>query len=196
MLTDPRNDKPFYIGYGQKNRMYQHEKDVLADKIPNRTNIKLGNKIKKILDSGKMIEYKKIFITENRQEALNREKELIEEKGLENLCNLTSGGEGGYIVSEETKQKLSTLKKGKTKRKISENSTKYWLGKTRSKETRKKLSEAHKGQIPWNKGKTGVYSETTIKKISKTLTGRKLSAEHKRKISESYKKRKLEVALL
>lgn len=69
----------------------------------------------------------------------------------------------------------------------------YWLGKKRkpshgiflkghkvSKEMREKLSEAlkgrklskeriekMKGRIPWNKGKTGVYSEKTLKKISK-----------------------------
>lgn len=75
-----------------------------------------------------------------------------------------------------------------------------------------KLSESHKGIIPWNKGKTGIYSEEHKKKIgsrdhkacwteelkkqqSEKLKGRtspnkgkKLSDETKQKISESVKK--------
>ena len=34
---------------------------------------------------------------------------------------------------------------------------------------KRKLSIAHKGCIPWNKGKRGVYSEETKEKISKSL---------------------------
>ena len=33
-------------------------------------------------------------------------------------------------------------------------------------------------RIPWNKGKTNVYSKETIESISKSLSGRKLSKEH------------------
>lgn len=50
------------------------------------------------------------------------------------------------------------------------------------------------GRIPWNKGKTGVYSEETLKKMRIAGTGRPsavkgthLSEEHKRKISEANK---------
>lgn len=64
-------------------------------------------------------------------------------------------------------------------------------------DTRKKLSESHKGQVAWNKGKTGIYSEETINKIRKTLTGRvgpnkgrKWSEESKKKMSESSKGQK------
>ena len=32
-------------------------------------------------------------------------------------------------------------------------------------EQKKKISESHKGLIPWNKGKHGIYSEETLKKI-------------------------------
>ena len=81
-------------------------------------------------------------------------------------------------------------------------------------ETRKKLSKSHtgkklsietrinmSGKIPWNKGKTGIYSEETRQKISKAgmhrivtaetrekhrkaMTGRKLSQESKDKIGK------------
>ncbi len=42
------------------------------------------------------------------------------------------------------------------KKKLSENNSKFWMGKHRSKETKMKLSLANKGQIPWNKGKKGL----------------------------------------
>jgi len=97
-LVDPITDRPFYIGKGCKKRMYQHVNEVKRNRIPNKNNRKLGNKIKKILDAGHKIKYKKFLITENENEAFIREKELIAEIGLKNLCNLTEGGEGlvGY----------------------------------------------------------------------------------------------------
>ena len=42
------------------------------------------------------------------------------------------------------------------------------------------------GKSPWNKGKTNCYSEETRNKISNTLKGRKLSDEHKQKLSEAW----------
>ena len=56
----------------------------------------------------------------------------------------------------------------------------------RSDETKTKISEAHKGHTSWNKGKKGVYSEETLAKMSASATGRKLSEEHKTKISENH----------
>ncbi|MHA1482501.1 MAG: NUMOD3 domain-containing DNA-binding protein [Candidatus Heimdallarchaeaceae archaeon] len=49
-------------------------------------------------------------------------------------------------------------------------SVKYWLGKKRSKETKRKISKSHKGKIPWNKGKKGIYicSEETKEKMRKS----------------------------
>ena len=70
-------------------------------------------------------------------------------------------------------------------------------GQSVSEETRKKMSESRKGRIPWNKGKTGVYSEEARKKISESRKGRipwnkgkkmsPMSEEHKKKISEANK---------
>jgi len=39
-------------------------------------------------------------------------------------------------------------------------------------ERKRKISLAMKGQIPWNKGKIGIYSEKTLKKMSESLKGR------------------------
>lgn len=66
-------------------------------------------------------------------------------------------------------------------------------------EVREKMSESRKGKIPWNKGKTGVYSEESLKKMSEStkgnyvgeknpMFGKKHSEETKKKISETKKK--------
>ena len=44
-------------------------------------------------------------------------------------------------------------------------------GSSVSEETKKKISETLKGNIPWNKGKTNIYSEETKKKISESKKG-------------------------
>jgi len=61
-------------------------------------------------------------------------------------------------------------------------------------EYRLRLIEAHKGQNPWNKGKTGVYSEETRRKLSLSRLGKKVffSEAHKKKLSEAAKRRFLE----
>jgi group I intron endonuclease len=75
--------------------------------------------------------------------------------------NITKGGEGCSCSLPKTEEH---------KRKIGEGNK----GKVRSEEARKKNSEAHKNQIPWNKGKTNIYSEETKRKISDTLKKNKI----------------------
>ena len=88
-----------------------------------------------------------------------------------------SNGNRGKKVSEETKKKLSDnnarywlgkTRSFKTRKKMSENSAKIWQGKSLPEEVKQKLSEANKGKIPWNKGKNGIYSEETLKKMKKS----------------------------
>lgn len=79
--------------------------------------------------------------------------------------NSTTGGEGGFIRSEETKRKISLSKIGKSlsekhKNNISVSNT----GKTRTKETRHKMSVSQKGKPK---------SEETKKKISIANKGKK-----------------------
>ena len=42
----------------------------------------------------------------------------------------------------------------------------------RPEETKRKISKANKGQVPWNKGKRGVYSDKTLREISEAAKGR------------------------
>lgn len=52
-------------------------------------------------------------------------------------------------------------------------------------ETRRKIGESAKGRIPWNKGKTGIYSSETLQSISNARKGSKHSTETKQKMSEA-----------
>jgi group I intron endonuclease len=62
------------------------------------------------------------------------------------------------------------------------------FGKKRpmSEETKKKISASNKGQVPWSKGKTGVYSEETIATMNASKKGVPLTEEHKQKLSEAH----------
>jgi len=93
---------------------------------------------------------------------------LINDIGLENLCNMTYGGEGGSvrgrIVSSETKRKLSEFNKGKKRSDESkQKQSSSMKGKIKTKEHKQKLSEVHKGKIK---------SEDHRRKISITLRAR------------------------
>ena len=48
----------------------------------------------------------------------------------------------------------------------------------------------NKCRKPWNTGKRGIHSDETLRKISESLKGRKLSEETRRKMSDAHKARK------
>ena len=52
--------------------------------------------------------------------------------------------------------------------------------KTYTDMTRQKLSESHVGQVVWNKGKTGVYSEEALKKMSDAHKGKNCGEDNPR----------------
>jgi hypothetical protein len=102
------------------------------------------------------------------------------------LHNRTDGGEDATgntkAKSEEHKKNMSIAASGKPK----------------SEEHKKNLSKAGKGNIPWNKGLTGVQvgsrlgvevSEETRKKMSESHKGRPNTPEQKAKISAALKGR-------
>jgi len=55
----------------------------------------------------------------------------------------------------------------------------------RSEQAKLNISNAMKGRTPWNKGKTGIYSEKTIEKLRKANVGKKTSDEKKEKLRNS-----------
>jgi len=113
----------------------------------------------------------------------------------------TSIAQRGHNVSESTKLKISKSNKliqkkplsDITKNKISNNLKKYYENNTHhllgeTKETNASLncaSKKKKGTIPWNVGKTNVYSEDTLNKMSNSAKNKKVSDKTRKKISES-----------
>ena len=101
--------------------------------------------------------------------------------------NLTDGGDGhlGFIMTEETKQKLSEANKGKT---LSEE-TKQKLRKPKTEETKQKISEAKKGKTLSEETKQKISEANKKRLVEKGVPfkGQHLSEEHKQKISEAKK---------
>ncbi len=154
----------FYIGKGTGDRAWSNRK---RNKHWRHTVNKHGYVVKILEDN----------LTEEL--AYVKEKQLIEEVGLENLTNMTDGGRGGTSgreCSQETRDKISKAKRGKKRPKeISELLSRVHKGKTISLEMRKRLSEINKGKEPWNKGKPAWNK------------GIPMSEESKKKLSESRK---------
>ena len=123
--------------------------------------------------------------------------------GILNIWNSSNGREKDIIVSIvyefEDKKEAQKFEVYYHKRRLNEGNpvigsigSNTSEGRKWSDEMRRKLSESHKGQIPWNKGKTNCYSEETILKMKAVKRtpwnkGKTLSEEHKRKIGESRK---------
>jgi hypothetical protein len=164
--------KVFYIGKGQGRRMFSHFE---KGKLKTHCNKKLYNKINSIFNNGGFVNPVIIFRSDDETECFKKEIEMISLIGLENLCNLTLGGEGtsGYKLSDETRKKMSAAnRKWKAPRIVSE-------------ETKKKISDALKGHPGNWKGKQ--MPEEMKEKMSKAKRGKKFTEEHKAKLSQAQK---------
>jgi len=130
----------------------------------------------------KNIKHEILFENLSREEAIQKEIELIEKYDSTNSkkgYNISKGGEGnfGVVFTEERKKNISKAKMGhlvseETIQKIKDSTTgmKHWnFGRKLSQETKDKISKAHKGMkfteehiknmhtfkkghTPWNKG--------------------------------------------
>jgi len=123
----------------------------------------------------------------SKTDAIKWEIYLIELYGKINdnngpLCNITNGGDGAsgvtFILSDETKKKMSIASKGKPKsiqHRINIGNghrgiNNYMYGKKHTYETKNKMSESHKGIKNHFYGKT--HSEKTRQHISQLNKGR------------------------
>lgn len=89
--------------------------------------------------------------------------------------NNSSGGKRGFKVSNSTIDRLRESHIGKPSGR---------KGMQNSDATKKKLSLSMKGRKPWNKGKTGIYSDEILRKISESGKGRIVTKETRDKISK------------
>jgi group I intron endonuclease len=101
--------------------------------------------------------------------------------------NLSRGGDGndGYVCSNETKRKISKIKKGipmpeRTRKRISEAN----IGRIPSNETRKKMSESAKGNTSHKGFK---HSEESIRKMQRPRPNRWEKGMGEKKINSSSK---------
>ena len=127
----------FYVGKGTADRAWQRgsKRNVHWNRV-----VKKHGFVSEIVESG----YHNWYAEE-------REIQLIEFYGLDNLCNMTSGGESGGAGrkwSDESRAKLSASKKGKPNPKISGDKSHM-----KTKESKEKFSRLFKGRaMPWMHG--------------------------------------------
>lgn len=88
----------------------------------------------------------------------------------------------GQKRNQITKDRISQSLKG---HKVSQDTLNKMRGRKVSAEGRARMSNAMKGRIPWNKGKTGIYSKETIEKIRASNLGKKTPIEVKEKLRNS-----------
>ncbi len=97
-------DQAFYVGKGTGKRMYQHAAEA-------RRGVRSPclDKIRKLEREGRRIVYDKVLVTGDQEDAYRKEIELIAQLGLENLTNLTHGGEGARrrTTSAAHREKIS-----------------------------------------------------------------------------------------
>lgn len=177
-------NKKVYIGITTQNpkRRWNNGKGYRNNEYMTNAIIKYGwNNIKHVI----------LFDNLTKEQAEQKEIELIAQykSNIKRYgYNILKGGNASDGLSEESLKKMAiTTKKlwqnseyrehmrnihsgkkasSETKKKMSENNPKYWLGKHLPEETRKKISENNKGKIAWNKGTKGVMksNQTSFKK--------------------------------
>jgi len=183
---------PYYVGKGQGLRAFGKDHSVVVPKDLSRIVFLETN----LTELG-------AFALERRYIRWYGRKDL----GTGILRNQTDGGDGatgripwnrnkktGSYLTETGRRKVSSANKGIPKNhgyKISA----ALKGKPKSDEHKKKLSDAGKGNVPWNKGKTGVQ-ESSRKgvKVSDEVRA-KMSAAHKGKANTEEQKAKISAKL-
>jgi len=142
-------------------------------KICNATFSPILNAFKKYGDNNFSKEV--LFVFENREDALQKEKELIDIN--DSKCyNARTGGDSNYTYTTDIKLKMSKQAKIRSKKILLQTNL---------------LKEHVQNRI--GKTYTEIYGEEKAKEItlkkSKSLTGRKCSLEHRQKMSQNRKGR-------
>ena len=183
---------PYYIGKGQNKRAFGKDHSVVVPKDL----------------------YRIVFLETNLTElgAFALERRYIRWYGRKDLGtgilrNKTDDGDGatgiipwnlnkktGSFLTDAGKKKVSKANKGIPKNHGDKISAAL-KGKPKSEEHKKKLSEAGRGNVPWNKGKTGVQASSRKGVRVSDEVRAKMSASHKGKTNTEEQKAKISAKL-
>jgi hypothetical protein len=178
----PETNLPFYIGKGTGTRYLKH----LSETKENTENYKKWAVIQGLRNKGLEPIIKKVFETDNEDDAYNEELKLIKLYGrrdidqggiLTNICEDSRPPKRTKALTEEHRKKISEAHKGHTA---------YNPDYKHSEETKQKMSSAKKGKPSGRLGKT--HSEKTKQKIRESNKA-SITEEHRKKISETNKGR-------
>lgn len=178
-IIDPRNNLPFYVGKGSKNRDTWHIEQI-------KKGYSTGNKykdriIKKLIDLGYEPKINRVYVTESESDAYNKEAELIRKYGRRNI------DENGILtnVCKDNRpplQKHSDEQREKFRQRMIGNTIN--TGRVQSKDERKKRSISLKET--YASGRRRV-TESTRKIISETHRGKHVDENTRRILSEKAK---------
>ena len=159
---DKKNDKIVYIGKDSNIDKNKRHRDHLA---PSKHNEQPINRI--LQNNPDRYIYQVLWEIDDCTDNHLNQMEIFYIKKYDPKFNFTEGGDGisGFKHSEESRKKMS------------ENNSRYWRGKTLSKETRKKISESMKGK------KTHEMTEETRRKMSEARNTTGFYRVNKRKQS-------------
>jgi hypothetical protein len=129
------------------------------------------------VDQGTLDRYEQIYMDSQRKRGvrlLNTREAGHKGKTSEESKRKFREKRLGHPVSQETREKLRRANTGKRYGPLhAERSGRIWRGRKRGPqkpEHTAKVAAANKGRVPWNKGKTGVYSADT-RQANKRSTG-------------------------
>jgi hypothetical protein len=186
-LIEGFTHEPFYIGYGQADRINDHLREASNEECKG-NRLKLS-KIKKIINLGKTPIIFKLQEKLSKQEAIDLEIDLIAKIGTRipvvgvmlrgPLTNMHKGGHGGNIPKTEAGRKAISDK---------------LKGRIISPQWRQKISQSHIGKVLSEETKAKVSRNTIValqdpvrrQKISDTHKGKSKSKEHTKNLDFTF----------
>jgi hypothetical protein len=189
-LTNPLDNKIFYVGKGSKNRMYLHQITIIKYNYDLTRNKRKYDIIKNIINTGKDVICEKVFKSGSESECYEMEMEIVSRIGIENLTNIVFPSNSGEL-SKIVKERLANSEINK--KRLEKIKSKEWREKCRinnlgEKNPRfgKKNSEKWKDSIRRSNKKP--KTEEHKNKISHSLKNYKRTEKHCENISNSLKK--------
>jgi hypothetical protein len=184
----------FYVGKGKNKRAWDMKS------MRNRHHMAITSKLTSL---GMCVDVRIVIDKIFEETAFNLEIDRIALYGIENLTNMTAGGDGLKNPSQETREKISKSQKARFARPGEfEKLSSQRKGRVTSEETKRKLSLVFKGRKHSSETKEKMRECAKVRGVSEVtraaqkvaVTGKKrapFSDETRRKMSEAAKLRKL-----